>query len=257
MIFLREISKEDIPIINKWRNDKELQASLGAPFRYVNIETDQLWFDEYLTKRSKNIRLAICLADTNQMVGVCYLVNIDYVSRIAENAMMIGEKNYQNKEIGLIAATMLADYGFLSLNLNRIYSLIIEDNHRALNLNDAFGFHKEGLLRQSLYKNGIYYNQVVLSLLKHEYIENMPSIKNRIAKFMTRKIRNQMAAHDYGIAEISARWAISEYPDTSATPSLLSLLVKALEEGGKSEEAEKTRNCLAEKYPGWKDRGEG
>jgi len=37
MYKLRELRKEDIPKINKWRNDSELINHLGAPFRYINL----------------------------------------------------------------------------------------------------------------------------------------------------------------------------------------------------------------------------
>ena len=39
MYFIREITKEDVALINVWRNDPELASHLGAPFAYISQET--------------------------------------------------------------------------------------------------------------------------------------------------------------------------------------------------------------------------
>ena len=46
MYRLRELERKDIPTINRWRNNPELVALLGAPFRYINSEVDEKWFDK-------------------------------------------------------------------------------------------------------------------------------------------------------------------------------------------------------------------
>lgn len=51
MIKLRELEFEDLKIVNTWRNNKELIDSLGANFRYVNFETEKLWFDSYMKQQ--------------------------------------------------------------------------------------------------------------------------------------------------------------------------------------------------------------
>ena len=40
MYRLRELDKKDLPVINEWRNNKELISFLGAPFRFINIDVD-------------------------------------------------------------------------------------------------------------------------------------------------------------------------------------------------------------------------
>ena len=40
MFHLRELERKDLPTINKWRNNPELIALLGAPFRYINLDVD-------------------------------------------------------------------------------------------------------------------------------------------------------------------------------------------------------------------------
>ncbi len=59
MYKLRELRREDMVKINQWRNDHELIDHLGAPFRYINLDVDYKWYDNYLLNRSTTIRCAI------------------------------------------------------------------------------------------------------------------------------------------------------------------------------------------------------
>ena len=60
-------------------------------------------------------------------------------------------------------------YGFNELGLNRIYLSFIKENLPAFNLYKKTGFKEEGCLRQAIYKNGVYYDSVLMSILKFEY----------------------------------------------------------------------------------------
>ena len=43
--FLRELCRDDIEEINAWRNNREIVSNLGAPFRFINKNIDDAWFD--------------------------------------------------------------------------------------------------------------------------------------------------------------------------------------------------------------------
>lgn len=169
MIFLREITKTDIEIINKWRNDQEIVDSLGATFRYVNLETDEIWFENYMKNRTTQIRCAICLKENGKIIGVVYLIKIDQISKNAEFAIMIGDKDQQNKGIGTIATKTMLEYAFQHLNLNRVYLTVLEKNSRAIRMYEKVGFTVEGVMREAIYKDGVYQNQLIMSFLKNEF----------------------------------------------------------------------------------------
>lgn len=56
MYHLRELERKDLKTINCWRNDPELIAVLGAPFRYINLDVDENWFDGYMSNRGTQVR---------------------------------------------------------------------------------------------------------------------------------------------------------------------------------------------------------
>ena len=169
MIYLREISEKDIDVINNYRRDKKLVASLGAPFRYINIETDRNWFNSYQNNRSNNVRCAICLKNNDEFVGVIYLTNIDWISRTADFAISIGASRHRGKGIGREATLKILEHAFYDMNLNRVQLRVLDTNEPALKLYKSIGFKQEGLLREVVWKNNKYHNLFVMSILKKEF----------------------------------------------------------------------------------------
>lgn len=168
-VYLREISKDDVGIINSWRSNRQLIESLGAGFRYINKSVDEAWFESYLNNRSSNVRLAVCDQSTGNIVGVVYLLGIDWVNRSCEFSIMIGNSNDRGKGVGKYATNQALLHAFEDLNLNRITLTVLESNERALSLYKKSGFKIEGILRDSVYKSGRYHNMVTMALLKSDF----------------------------------------------------------------------------------------
>lgn len=170
MYRLREIERKDLDSINKWRNNKDLIDHLGAPFRYINYDVDNKWFDSYMNNRNTNIRCSI-VEDDDKILGLVSLVSIDYMNQSAELHIMIGNEENQNKGIGTFAVKTILKHAFLNMNLNRIELTVLEDNLRAQHLYEKTGFIKEGTKRKSKYKNGKFVDMLMYSVLREEFIQ--------------------------------------------------------------------------------------
>jgi len=168
MITLRELSREDIPAINRWRRDPVVADGVGAPNRFIGLDVDLKWYDEYLTRRGSEVRCAVCLADSGQLVGMVSLTRIDYLHRNAEYNAMVGERDSQNRGIGTAATRAMVRHGFLDLNLHRIYVSILRDNISSIRMCEKAGFREEGTIREGAYKNGRYHDLLLMGLLKSE-----------------------------------------------------------------------------------------
>ncbi len=165
-VLLREISINDVPSINSWRNDKALVEQLGSEFRYVNIDTDKKWYENYQASRDRNVRLAITMDECDTILGVIYLLDINWISRNCEFAIQIGDPKSLSKGLGYEASMQALDYAFNDLNLHRIYLTVLEENKRAIGLYEKLGFVVEGNLQESLYKKGLYKNQLLMAILR-------------------------------------------------------------------------------------------
>lgn len=170
MYKLREIKKEDLQKINRWRSDNKLINCLGAPFRYINLDVDCIWYDSYLQNRNTNIRCAIVEIEKEEnILGLVSLTNIDYINRSAELHIMVGDKENRGKGIGNFAITEILKHAFNNVNLNRIELQVLESNSYALKLYEKIGFKNEGVKRQSVYKNGEFMNMINMGILKSEF----------------------------------------------------------------------------------------
>jgi RimJ/RimL family protein N-acetyltransferase len=67
---------------------------------------------------------------------------------------------------------MLVDYGFNTLNMNRIELSVFEFNIRAYKSYHKVGFVEEGRKRQARYHNGKYYDEIIMSILREDWERN-------------------------------------------------------------------------------------
>lgn len=167
--FLREISREDMPIINSWRNNPEIIENLGSPFRYVSKEVDDAWFSSYLSSRTSSVRLAIVEAEQEKIIGAVYLTGIDWVCRSAEFSIWIGASESQGKGAGKFATQKTLGHAFNNMGLHRIHLTVLSENLRARNLYKSIGFSEEGNLRQAAFKNGEFKDMIAMSILSNEF----------------------------------------------------------------------------------------
>ena len=62
-------------------------------------------------------------------------------------------------------------YAFEELQLNKLYSTILEYNKASLSLYKKCGWSIDGVLRESTFKENRYVNELAVSILKKDYEE--------------------------------------------------------------------------------------
>lgn len=177
MFQLRELERRDLPEINKWRNNPELIRLLGAPFRFINLEVDIRWFENYMGNRGNAVRCAIVETGKDEILGLVSLVSIDYLNGSAEFHIMIGDTENQGKGIGTFAVNEMLHHAFYNLNLHRVELTVLNENERAKHLYEKCGFHLEGCKRKARYKDGQYSDVLLYSILKSEFLGGGERIK--------------------------------------------------------------------------------
>ena len=169
MIRLRELERVDIPVINRWRQNRSLTATIGAPHRHIGIEVDERWFEAYLQRRGTDIRCAICTDEEQELVGLTSLTSIDPVHKHAEYHMLLGDRAAHGRGIGTFATREMVRHAFLDLNLHRVYVFILESNPAARRMCEKAGFRLEGTMRQAAFKDGSYQDVHLLGVLRSEF----------------------------------------------------------------------------------------
>ena len=165
---LRELARKDLNIINSWRNDKDLISYLGANYRYIDLEIDVAWFDNYLKERNRTVRCSI-VDESDTIIGLISLTNIDYINSSAELHIMIGNMANREKGIGQFAILEILNHAFNNLNLHKVELQVLCTNKRAIHVYEKVGFKQDGILRDACFKNGEYLDMIVMSILKDEF----------------------------------------------------------------------------------------
>jgi len=171
-ISLAPIKREYIESFLKWFNDPEITQYL-IMYRPLTRMEEEDWF-ENLKNREDSIRFSIVIPHedgSEKLIGNCGLHKIDWKNRVAEAGIVIGEKEYQSKGFGTEAMELLLEYGFKTVNLNRIELDTYAFNVRALKSYKKVGFIEEGRKRQFMWNKGKYHDAIMMSILAEEWSE--------------------------------------------------------------------------------------
>lgn len=167
-IYLRAFNFDDYKTSILWRNDDAIWNQLGGVKYYVSEGYEKKWIEEAIFD-SRNIRLAVCLKDSDTYIGNVYITDINTTSRCGESHVFIGDKKLWGQGLATEAYNMLLDYVFNERAFHRVVAYVLEDNIASCKLHEKCGYKKEGVLRESVFKGGKWHNQVVYSILEDEY----------------------------------------------------------------------------------------
>lgn len=168
-VVLRAPELRDVELLNRWSNDPEIWNGLGGwhfPFSTLSTEA---W-----VKGADNgsLRGHVFMIDEPELglIGTANLVNIDWKNRNALHGMMLGDKETRGKGYGTDTVMAIMRYAFDYLGLERLDTDIIEYNEASLKLYlGRCGWVEEGRLRRWHYRNGRFYDKIVIGVTRSDY----------------------------------------------------------------------------------------
>jgi RimJ/RimL family protein N-acetyltransferase len=167
-IDLRPLNQENLDgnYVN-WFNDAEV-CLYNSHHVYPYNREKAAQYISAMQNSKDNLVLAI-IAKNGKHIGNISLQKIDFVSRNAEYAIILGEKDYWGKGIAKEASALILKHGFEELNLHRIYCGTSENNKAMQKLAFALGMKEEGRRKEALYKNGKYVDIIEYGLLRKDF----------------------------------------------------------------------------------------
>ena len=175
-IRFRGVERSDIPTFVKWLNDPEVQQGIAIHHPFSQAEEEN-WYEEMIKHPVDQRVRGIEARETDtedgeeqwKLIGSLEFNEIDWRNSAAEFGIMIGDKSYWNRGYGTEAVRLLVKHGFNTLNLNRIFLRVFENNPRAIRAYEKAGFVHEGRLRQAEFRDGKYIDMLMMSMLKDEF----------------------------------------------------------------------------------------
>ncbi|MEC5423545.1 GNAT family protein [Virgibacillus sp. C22-A2] len=169
-IYLRPLCESDAPIMLENTLDKEIRYMTGTNLSFSmeqikahikNINNDSSRYD-----------FAICLKSSDEMIGELSILDIDEESKKAGFRISMASISLTGKGYGIEAIKIVLSFVFEQLKLNRIQLEVFSHNLRGIRAYEKVGFVKEGVLRQSLFYNKTYSDEIIMAILKSDY-DNM------------------------------------------------------------------------------------
>jgi len=166
-VYLQAVEEESIEQLRQWRNNPELRQYFRE-YREISKKMQSAWYDNRVCNNANQVDFEIRDKETQKLIGHCGLYYIDWVNRKAEFTIYIGDFTFRNGGYGSDTLRNLIDYGFNTLNLNKIWCEVYSNN-KAIEIYEHLGFTREGTMRQHYFDNGKWWDSHFMSLLESEY----------------------------------------------------------------------------------------
>lgn len=167
---IRRLEESDLASRVEWLNDPGVSSQMVVDFPLSFADTRQWFKQNSLSSNRRDFSIELLDTDktTPELVAMGGLVDIDHIHCRAELYVVV-KPGMTGQGIGSKAVQWLCNYGFVCLNLNRIYLYTMAHNEAARRLYNRLGFFHEGVLRKHTHHSGQFVDRHVLSLLAEEW----------------------------------------------------------------------------------------
>jgi RimJ/RimL family protein N-acetyltransferase len=147
--------------------DPEIYRNLGADTRNLKPVTDEqakAWVENIASHPA-----AWVIEHQGRAIGEILLDNFVEADRRAGLIIGILDKDALGKGLGTEAIRAVAEFCFDVLGLHKLSMRVLSFNTRAIRAYERVGFVREGLERESAMIGGIWYDDMIVGLLKRDF----------------------------------------------------------------------------------------
>ena len=162
----------------QWFNDEEVCAG-NSHHVFAYTPTGAEDYIRRVNDSRDTLVLAVVLRDGDRHIGNIALQHIDWISRSAEFAIVVGDKDAWHKGYAAESGRLLCSHGFSTMNLHRIACGTFDNNEPMKRLALSLGMKEEGRRREAIWKNGRYLDVVEYGVLRAEYEDTAKDTKDR------------------------------------------------------------------------------
>jgi RimJ/RimL family protein N-acetyltransferase len=168
-VYLRPLQKEDAKVISDWQR-KETEGFWSGG-RYLSSHTSlETWFKSLQENEPQEwVRFAVCLRETDEMIGIVGIDGIDYQHRHAESESEFHRPDYRGGGYGTEAKHLMFDYAFNTLGLHSLQSWVMFGNTRSAAALRKQGYTEVGREHWLTRKSGKFENFVTFELLADDW----------------------------------------------------------------------------------------
>lgn len=170
-IQLRAFRLSDIEPMWVGVNDPENKRMTGTHATSTQADIEDYVKHQILADDPSITSFIIALSDDLRPLGEVAITEIDTDNHCANIRIALFSQMDFGQGYGTEAMRLMVDYGFRELNLHRIELDVYPFNPRAMHVYEKIGFKREGVLRDALFFDGEYHDEIIMGILKHEWYD--------------------------------------------------------------------------------------
>ncbi len=167
-------STSELELINRWFEDGEFFRLLDERVAKIPTVENTKEFIEKIDK--EGFIFGIHSRKDLTLIGFVGLGLINFYAREAWVGIAIGDRGNQGRGYGTDAMNVIVRFAFLELNLNRISLDVFEYNNRGLRAYEKAGFKLEGRERESIYRDGKWWDTLYMGILRKDWEEKKAAV---------------------------------------------------------------------------------
>jgi RimJ/RimL family protein N-acetyltransferase len=172
MILLRPFTPSDFSRLTGWIESAEMLVQWAGPTEFVfPLTGDQL--RKYLSGSEGDHcsrRIFTAATEDGKVCGHIELGAISYNNQTASLCRVFVAPDYRGQGLCTLMVEKALAVGFGELSLRRIELRVFAHNSPAIRCYERSGFVREGLLRKSQKVGNLYWDTVVMAILREEWI---------------------------------------------------------------------------------------
>jgi RimJ/RimL family protein N-acetyltransferase len=168
-VLLRELRDSDRVARQQLGRDPEIARNWGQVVPGVSTLTDaeaQDWYQANIDKANPYFWI---IEHEQRMVGTAHLHALDFCDLRARYAISILDATLLGHGLGGETTELVLKFAFTALGLHRVDLRVLDFNARAIACYRKCGFVVEGRERETALIDGVWYDDVIMSVLEHEY----------------------------------------------------------------------------------------
>jgi len=177
-VALRALNESDAPILYNGINDPEVTQFLKTD-KPLSLQEEIEWIKSLPAKKPGEIIFGIVLLETGKLIGSMGLHRINFKDGTALTGSVIVEKSCWNKGYGTEAKMLVLEYAFNTLNLRKIRSTVLAFNGRSKRCLEKCGYRQEGVLRQQIFRNGDYVDEILMAVFRKDFLKLWAKYKKK------------------------------------------------------------------------------
>ena len=169
-IKLRYYESKDFDLVYKLRNIPE-SYDWFYEYEPINSAMTKNWWEQSFSKKDEK-NFIIADVKTDEAIGTCSLVHIDYRNRKCEFGRFIINPEHNSPKAAVEAEFLILEYAFAHLGLNKVYIEVLDNNSKVISLHKKFGFVDEAFFKEHIFKNNQFVDVVGMALFNKVFVEN-------------------------------------------------------------------------------------